>query len=425
MQNTPDGDLKQSRNPLDEIQSDGGNPLMFHTENNDEKRKNNRFESNMKYFTISVYTIFVVAICSFIIYLIINLDQTKQMIGEFISNITPFLIALFIAFILNPMVKNINKFLKNKMKVKKRLLRVFLSIFISYLIVIGIITIAVVYITPQLIRSISDLIPILPTPEQIYDFLTSLEVNYPTQRINAIDVLIEKQIPEIINYGTEFITNMIPKLYAFSVSLIRLMVNILLSIVISCYMLLDKKSLNLNAKRLIYAIFTKEKADGFLQTGKECNLIFSKFIIGKSIDSLIIGILCFVLMNILRLPYSILFSVIVGITNMIPYFGPFIGAVPGLLILTIINPIQSLIFAAMILLIQQFDGLYLGPKILGESTGLKPLWVIFAITIGGAYGGMLGMFFGVPISAVIAHLLNKFINRRLMNKNIEIHVDAD
>ena len=158
----------------------------------------------------------------------------------------------------------------------------------------------------------------------------------------------------------------------------------------------------------------------FIVNVKECNTIFSSFIIGKSLDSLIIGIICFILMTILKLPYSVLLSVIVGITNMIPYFGPFIGAIPGVVLFLVISPIKSIIFAVMILALQQFDGLYLGPKILGNSTGLKPLWVIFGITVGGAYAGVLGMFLGVPVVGVIAHLLNKSITSRLEKKNITI-----
>ena len=125
-------------------------------------------------------------------------------------------------------------------------------------------------------------------------------------------------------------------------------------------------------------------------------------------------------MKILKLPYEVLLSVIVGVTNMIPYFGPFIGAVPGVLLFLCINPIHAIVFAIMILALQQFDGWVLGPMILGESTGLTPLWVIFGITVGGAYGGVLGMFLGVPTVAVVAYLLNQLIEGELQKKQIKI-----
>ena len=381
----------------------------------------NKFVSNKKYFTISIYALFVIAVGAFVIYLIINMKQTQGMLSHFINTLSPFLIAFFIAFLLNPLVNKINNFLAEKLKIKSKGLRVFISIFLSYLFVIGLVIVTILYVTPQLIQSITDLIVILQQKYgDIYKFFTDLDKQYPDLDLEAINQYVENLIPEIISRATGILSDMLPKLYFISVSLIKLLVNILLSIVISCYMLLDKKGLKFNAKRLIYALLAKEKADNLLQTGNECNLIFSKFIIGKSIDSLIIGILCFIVMSLLRLPYSLLISIVVGLTNMIPYFGPFIGAVPGIVIYLLISPIQCLFFIIMILVLQQFDGLYLGPKILGESTGLKPLWVIFAITIGGAYAGVLGMFLGVPIIAVITHLLNKFIERRLKQKDITI-----
>jgi predicted PurR-regulated permease PerM len=157
-----------------------------------------------------------------------------------------------------------------------------------------------------------------------------------------------------------------------------------------------------------------------MKTLSECNKIFSGFIIGKSIDSLIIGILCFILMTLFKMPYALIISAIVGVTNMIPYFGPFIGAVPGTIILLLMSPLRAFGFIILIFVLQQFDGLYLGPKILGDSTGLKPLWIIFAITLGGNLAGVLGMFFGVPIIAVIAYLANNIIERKLKSKDITI-----
>ena len=123
-------------------------------------------------------------------------------------------------------------------------------------------------------------------------------------------------------------------------------------------------------------------------------------------------------MTILRLPYTLFISMIVGVTNMIPYFGPFIGAIPGILILLFVQPIKALIFAIMVLCLQQFDGLILGPKILGESTGMKPLWIIFAITVGGSMFGVIGMFLGVPVVAILNYLLDLYLQFRLDKKNI-------
>lgn len=393
-----------------------------------EETKDQRIQllANKNYLTISIYALFVIVIGAFIIYIFFNMKQTKMVISNFINTISPFIVALFIAFLINPMIKKLNNFLLHVVKLKSRGLRIFIAMFTSYLLVIGGLTITILYVTPQLIQSISDLVSKQSLMrDEVYNFFSGIYEKYPDLNLEAVVRYVENMIPDLFIQGTQLLSSMIPKLYLFSVSLIKMFVNILLSIVISCYMILDKKNLKFNAKRIIFSIMSEEKAKSFIQTGKECANIFNKFIVGKFIDSFIIGILCFIIMSILRLPYSILISVIVGITNMIPYFGPFIGAVPGIVIYIFINPIQCLIFAVMIFLLQQFDGLYLGPKILGESTGLKPLWIILAITLGGAYAGVVGMFLAVPVVAVITYLLDKVIKKRLDKKNIVLEKKPD
>ncbi len=381
---------------------------------------------NKNYLTISIYAIFVIVTAAFIIYLFINIQQTKTMISNFLNTMSPFLVAFFIAFLINPMVMKIHNFLLHVAKLKSKALRVFISMFASYLLVIGGLIITVLYVTPQLIQSISDLVSKQSLMhDAVYNFFSGIYEKYPDLNLEAVVRYVENVIPGLFVHGTQLLSSMIPKLYSFSISLIKVFINILLSIVISCYMILDKKNLKFHAQRFIYSILSVERANSFIRTGKECTTIFNKFIVGKSIDSLIIGILCFILMSILKLPYPILISVVIGITNMIPYFGPFIGAVPGIVIYLFINPIQCLIFIVMIFLLQQFDGLYLGPKIIGESIGLKPLWIILAITLGGAYAGVVGMFLAVPVVAIITYLLDNAIKRRLAQKNIVLEKSPD
>ncbi len=414
----------KSCNLSEEEQKKCENPVNEMVEETEDQRK--QLLGNRNYLAISIYALFVIVIGAFIIYIFFNMKQTKTVITNFINTISPFIVALFIAFLINPMIKKLDNFLLQVVKLKSRGLRIFISMFTSYLLVIGGLTIMILYVTPQLIQSISDLVSKQSLMrDDVYKFFSGIYEKYPDLNLEAVVEYVENMIPDLFIQGTQLLSSMIPKLYLFSVSLIKMFVNILLSIVISCYLILDKRDLKFNAKRIIFSIMPKEKAKNFIQTGKECANIFNKFIVGKFIDSLIIGLLCFVIMFILRLPYSILISVIVGITNMIPYFGPFIGAVPGIVIYLFINPIQCLIFAGMIFLLQQFDGLYLGPKILGESTGLKPLWIILAITLGGAYAGMVGMFLGVPVVAVITYLLDKVIKKRLDSKNIVLEKNTD
>ena len=387
------------------------------------KDKSHTFQPNPHYYTICIYGLIFVTFATLIIMAIVNWGRLVSFLQNVFSVLTPFVIAFFIAYILNPLVKGFNNLFEKKLMKKSSVkARKIIAIAITYLIVLACFTIVILYITPELVNSAKDLdssykkINLTEVEKGINDFLSRFSNTFPNLNIEVVESKINEMIPKLFNYGTDVISYLL----SISVSIVKMVINILLAIVISCYMLADKHSLKYHFKRITYCILTKKRATSFLQTLRECNTIFSKFIVGKSIDSLIIGIICFIAMSILRLDYAILLSIIVGVTNMIPYFGPFIGAVPGVLIYLFLNPIEALIFAIMIFILQQFDGLYLGPKILGESTGLTPLWVIFGITIGGAYAGVLGMFLGVPFVAVFAYLANKSINNRLKRKGIEI-----
>lgn len=384
--------------------------------------RNNKFESNKKYFTICIYALFVILIGALIVKIVMDWDKAKALFNNFVVILSPFLIGAFMAYLLNPLVKRLDGLLKKLFKEKTPRVRKFLSILISYIIVIGIIIIALFRILPQIVTSLTDLIALIPsTYTRLLTFMENFEESYPDFDFRFINQILESLGPDLLNYLKNLVTNVIPVIYTTSVSVIKWIINILIAVIVSAYMLSDQGTLKLNFKRLLYAYIPKGRVDGFLETLKHCNSIFGGFIIGKTIDSMIIGILCFLLMTLLRLPYALLISVIVGVTNMIPYFGPFIGAVPGLFILLLIDPIKALVFGVLILALQQFDGLILGPKILGDSTGLKPLWIIFAITIGGYIWGPLGMFFGVPVVAVIAYLSKRAIDHRLKDKDLHIN----
>lgn len=381
--------------------------------------KNNKFESNKKYFTICIYTLFVILIGTLIIKLIISWNETKSSLNSIISAIAPFLIGAFIAYLLNPLMKYLDKkLLRGLFKIKSAKVSKYSALALSYLFVIGIIYICFSYIIPQFMNSITELVQAIPAYyESIYDFLNNLEANYPNIDFNYINNLLVEAEPNLINTLKSFASNALPLIYTTGVSVIKGLLNMIIAIIVSIYMLSDKETISKNFKRMLYAFIPDNICDTLMRNLSECNKIFSSFIIGKSIDSLIIGIICFVSMSIFRMPYALIISVIVGVTNMIPYFGPFIGAVPGTLILILISPFKALGFLVLILVLQQFDGLYLGPKILGSSTGLKPLWIIIAITIGGNIAGVIGMFFGVPIMAVFAYLANNVITKRLNDKN--------
>ena len=389
-----------------------------------------KFSKNSRYYTIGIYAICFILIATIVVKLVWNWEDTSSLFGTVLDVIYPFLIGLLIAYLINPLAKLISrKLLKNVFKIKSHGKRKLLSVLLSYLIVIGAIVTALFYIVPQIVESLTQLSGFIGNAQSGYtsimNELRALNEQYPEWKLDGIIDMINS-VPSLI---TDFIKTTVPKLiptiYNTSMSLISGVVNMLISIMVSAYMLLDKPRLINNSKRVVYSLLKAERADRTLDTLKECNKIFGNFLIGKMIDSLIIGVLCWIILTIIGIPYALMISVIVGVTNMIPYFGPFIGAIPGILLLLIVDFKYALIFTIVIIALQQFDGLYLGPKILGESTGLRPLWIIFAITVGGSVAGVAGMFLGVPLVAVIGYLLDKMLDKRLEKREIVFETNPD
>lgn len=381
--------------------------------------ESNRFQANNIYFTISVYAVAVIFIGALIIKLFISWEGTMNTIKGGINILMPFIIGALIAFILNPLTKRIAALLEKFFHLKQGILRKMLSIAIAYLLVIGLIAVVFFGIVPQITASITDLINYIPQAvNDIYNFVDTLEERFPNLDMNILRSTINDAIPDLVATARNFATNLVPALYQAASIVVQWLLNLFIAVIVSVYMLSDKKPLKQSLKAVVYAFVPVRYIHTMTEVLEEAYNLFSSFIIGKALDSMIIGVLCFIFMMILQLPYAVLISVIVGITNMIPYFGPFIGAVPGALILLLISPIKCLIFVVLILVLQQFDGLILGPKILGGSTGLKPLWIIIAITIGGSIGGVLGMFLGVPVVAFLRYLMNRILAHRLRKKNL-------
>lgn len=388
--------------------------------------ENYRFTHNNKYLTISIYALGVIVLGAIAITLIFNIGYIKTEFMKLMSTLSSFVGAFFIAYFLNPVVMFVyNKIFTPLFKGKNDKLSKILSILITYILAIGLISIILTSVIPQFVSqfftsfsSITSEKNLTNIYEKMNSFFIAINEKLPYFDWESVQNQIIDYIPQLIKASTTAITEYFPKLIGLSISIIKLFINVLLAIVVSCYMISDKNILRKNVKRLIYAIFQKDKAKSICSTIRECNHILYSFVIGKAIDSLIIGIMCFVIISLLKVPYALLISVIVGVTNMIPYFGPFLGAIPCIIILLFTDPIYGLIFGIFVFILQQFDGLYLGPKILGDSVGIRPLWIIFAITVGGSYGGVIGMFLGVPITAICAHLINKFINSRFKKNNV-------
>lgn len=362
------------------------------------------------------YIVALVAIIAIIFLMIANWGVVLAVIGKFLTILMPFILGFFFACFINPLVKRVHSLLNRMKPGKGAKIKKAFSVIISYVVVIGVITVLLIYIIPQIKASIGELGNTIQDGYQ-YMITHQKELNEKIPFIGlggGIEYIKEFAYKKIMSNASEIL----PYVYHVSSSLLTTSYNVLMGLVISIYIILDMKKLKRSARKVVYALSPKKKEQEVWQTMKQCSHIFNGFLIGKMIDSLIIGILCLIAMSILKLPYALLLSLIVCITNMIPYFGPIIGAIPGVMIYLFIDIRYAFIFVLMILILQQFDGLYLGPKILGDQTGIKPLWVIFGITVGGAYFGVMGMFLGVPVVAVIMYLLQLFLDKKLKKKDI-------
>ncbi len=383
--------------------------------------KQKKFLANDQYFTICIYALIVVAISALIIRVVMTPHAVSDALKDILNILMPFLMGILIAFILNPLIKWLIKILSGPCRIKSRKVCKFTAIILAYLLVLGVIVICILYIVPQVVASLTEIIASLPKLyEMTYDFFENLQDRFPNADVSELQKIVDDILPDFINTLKTFVSSTIPAIYNASVSIAKWLLNFVIAIIVSVYMITDKKELLRSMTRILYSFVPVDYIDKTMDILSECNNIFTNFIVGKAIDSTIIGILCFILMNIFSMPYALLISVIVGITNMIPYFGPFIGAVPGVIILLIINPLTALGFVVLIFLLQQFDGLYLGPKILGNTVGLKPLWIIISITVGGSVAGVLGMFLSVPVVAVLRYLFGLYLDYRLKKRHINI-----
>ena len=373
-------------------------------------------QNNVKnYFTKSTISNIITVCTAVLLYLAIsNFAIVRSVLGSIYGVISPFVVAFVLAFLLHTPVEWFEKTVFKKLKGKRAL-----SILASYIIVAIIISALVVAAAPQIADSILSVGNNIPTYLQsLSDFLNKLITDYNWD-------------PEFVSYVTEalndvfknisaFTLALVPKFLNWSVSLGGFAVDFFMSVIASVYMLATKERLIFQIKKFLYAFFKQKRADRIIEIGNITNIMFSKFINGKMMDSLIIAIICFIGMSFIYRPYALLISIVIGITNMIPFFGPFIGAIPSIVILLMVSPLDAVVFAIFVLALQQFDGNILGPKILGDSTGLAPIWVLVAITIGGGLFGFAGMLVGVPTFAVIYSLLSENMDKRLAAKNIAV-----
>ena len=342
-----------------------------------------------------------------------NFGAIRLRIQMFLNVLKPFIIGFAIAYLLNTPVHFFERKVFRKLRWKRSL-----SIASVYLVAALILVILINMVLPQVVNSVMELINNMKGYlDNLNTLVDSLVERFDLEGDGIDNLMVSYE--GLVNKLANIVSSALPELLNFGVAIGNGVIAAVTALISSIYMLSGRDKLTSQIKSILFAVFPVKKADRFLHTCRRANDIFVGFINGKIVDSVIIGVLCFVLCLILRIPYALLFCVIIGVTNIIPFFGPIIGAIPSIMILIIVDPWAALRFGIMVIALQQFDGNILGPKILGNSTGLSAIWVLVAIVVGGGLFGFPGMLLGVPTFAVIYMLTKEFVASRLAEKKID------
>ncbi len=342
----------------------------------------------------------------------------------------PITIGLVIAYLLNPVVnfeeRHLLPFAQARMNNQEKARKVVraASVAGALLFVALVIGILLQMVIPELYKSINGMIGTLP--KQVNSFMEWISdyVDNDSEISGYLEIGLTKGTEFFEHWAkTDFLPqtkNLVTGLTTGVIGVVKILFNIVVGIIISIYVLMSKEIFIGQSKKLVYALLPARNANAVIHTVHKSNEIFGGFISGKILDSLIIGILCFICLYFMKMPYSVLVSVIVGVTNVIPFFGPYLGAVPSTILIMLANPIQGLYFVIFILVLQQIDGNIIGPKILGDSTGMSSFWVVFAILVGGGFFGIPGMIIGVPLFAVIFYVIRNMLNYLIRKKQLPI-----
>lgn len=377
-------------------------------------------------FSIGLMIFLTFFACIIVFFLIYRYEGLQDFWDKLLMVLQPILFGAIAAYLVNPIMKPIEKgflnfFLprsKNEKKTKKRVRNasIALGLVIFLAIIAGIISI----IIPQMVSNISDLTQ--SVPKQLKAFTDWIRDNSDSPVISSVTDMVNNAVNDLIEWlKTDFLKSVVGYISSIASSVytvVRSLINLLIGVIVAIYILETKESFKGQTKKIIYAFASPHTGNKIIGVLRRSNEIFGGFVVGKIIDSMIIGVIAYLGCLILRMPYPALLGTIIGVTNIIPFFGPFIGAIPCLILVVLYNPLMALYLLIFVIVLQQVDGNIIGPKILGDYTGLTSFWVIFAILIGGGFFGVIGMILGVPIFAVIYYLLKRFFELKLRRKNL-------
>lgn len=374
-------------------------------------------------------TAFLVVLCSIIVFFAIyRLRDVSEVINVILAILTPFIYGLVMAYLLCPiynftvrsiyaLTKRVNVNIPRPLTVSKAV-----ASLVSIIVLLVVITGILWMIIPGLVGSIANIIQLLPdSMDSLRSWLDVKLVGWPEAQAvlngwinnfteNAMAFVTERLLPEYSSIAAGISEGVM--------GVFNVVKNFFLGIIICVYFLNSKENFAAQMKKIIMAVFSRKAADEIVQGAHFTNRTFGGFINGQIIDSFIIGLICFIVMTLFGWEYTLLISCIIGITNIIPFFGPFIGAIPSALLLLMVDTRQCIYFVIFIIILQQFDGNILIPKIQGSSTGLASFWVLFAVLVGGGLFGFIGMVIGIPMFAVIYAYVSRAINNRLEKRGL-------
>ncbi|MBE5875272.1 MAG: AI-2E family transporter [Lachnospiraceae bacterium] len=373
-------------------------------------------------------TAFLVIVGSmFAYYALFHLENLKGVFAQIISICMPIIDGLVLAYLLTPLVnfqerKFLNPLLKS-CNLKLRLTHVrAISVIITYILAIVVIYGFMILVIPQVTNSLMTIVYQFPAyVDTLIYWVSELLADNPEIETYIVDLLnhYSQDLSTFLNTTVLPQVNTILKTVTSSFfSVFNVLWDFVIGIIISIYVLFSKEKFSAQFKKVAYAVFQVETANRFIHNLRFSNKTFGGFFVGKILDSAIIGVLCFICTSFMGTPFYVLVSVIIGVTNIIPFFGPFIGAIPCTILILFAEPIQALYFVIFILILQQVDGNIIGPKILGDSTGLSSFWVIFSITLFGGLFGLLGMIIGVPVFAVLFAFIKSSAETKLAQKGL-------
>lgn len=378
-----------------------------------------RVYTNKRYNSIAFYATIVIAINVILVALLLKFDVIVGMIENCISVLSPIIWGVVIAFLINPIMMRLDKLLSKflfRKNPKPKVIRIMATI-IACLFFAALVAGLLYVVIPELVNSVSELIEKFPEYSQ--------KLQDTVDKMLGTDKSIGSEINERLTKFTSDINSMLDKLQPLlndvlsgAWNFINVLKNFVLGYIVSIYLLVSKETLFAQAKKILVSICKKNTYTKIIRFSKRANSVFSGFLIGKIIDSAIIGILCYIGLMIMDMDYALMISVIVGVTNIIPFFGPFIGAIPSGVFILIVQPNKLIALLIFIFVLQQFDGNVLGPKILGNSTGLPGFWVMVSLFVGGGLFGFVGMVLAVPVFALCYALVRESVENRLKKKNL-------